>query len=513
MFLAGAVASIVALATILALLAMCRSSQRGLKSAAVVQRNLSGTEDGQRLSDILEQCLDLEEEHGLRQATAAYGDEASKIKTRLVAMLYQWAADFEQMRDIGAQGLQDEAQMPPLKMPRLNEPLPSTSHPQASGKALGQDSSRAELGNAVGGSSGAGAWVATDAQLVFSEGEQQLHMAKLSNEPSLQWGISASRALSLTVHEEDEAARPPVSGGGANSDLEALMPEAWLEYPAESAYPQSAQRLTVETSLRNPTVGASGTALMTRIEQEEHAPRGFDVTWNGLEVSASTRAVQATGSDGEGPCEAGELHLHPFVRLPVVNPDDVQRSFRVQFALSFRFSRCSPMRSYTTMRSLFAKTLLTPHDVETLMEEAEQLASYAADKLTRQQGRCTANYLVTKLSSLFMVFDHLVCTIQLLGDKMNTGSWWTEFVRKFHTDYFFPETARTERTETLNTLVNRLSSALAIYKSGRRPPLREVIDLKRTILTMAYKGSQLSHPLWKLWIQDDTDFYCSSHDS
>ncbi|CDI87846.1 hypothetical protein EPH_0064470 [Eimeria praecox] len=170
------------------------------------------------------------------------------------------------------------------------------------------------------------------------------------------------------------------------------------------------------------------------------------------------------------------------------------------------------MKSYMRIRSLFAKEWLTAKDADALVMEAEQLVNYASARLGKQQIRCTANYLVAKLSSLFMVFDHLVCIIELLGDKMNTDSWWPEFVQKFRIDYRFPEAARTKKTEMLNKLVNRLTSALAIYKTGRRPPLEDVVELKRAILAQAYKGSQLAHPLWELWIRDDREF-CGYSDS
>ena len=142
------------------------------------------------------------------------------------------------------------------------------------------------------------------------------------------------------------------------------------------------------------------------------------------------------------------------------------------------------------------------------MTEAEVLASYATVKLGKPYTRRTANYLVRKLSSVLMVFDFLVCTIQLLGDKMNTDKWWPQFVKKFRTEYYFPETSPMRKTRALNKLVNRLSSALSVYKSGRRPDLREVVELKRIVITNAYRETQLWNPLWKIWMEDDDDEFC-----
>ncbi|CDI75089.1 hypothetical protein EPH_0004190 [Eimeria praecox] len=546
--LVGAVASIVSLVTILTLLALCRTMQRRFSSTAAISRSLSGTEDDQLRSEILEQCLDLEEEHGVGQAAASYAESRRETRARLVAMLYQSAADFEQMRDSNAQGLQEEAQMlPPRKMPRLNEPLPSTSHPQAPDNALGPGSSRAIMSNAVGGASGADARVTTDSAAAIGDGEQQLPMPKLSNELGLQGDVSASGLRSPAFLELGASARPPTSLSvlGVNRGEDVLSPEAWLDYPSANAYPQVFKQRAVNTASRNPEAEASSSASATagsvptyedpigshadadqdtavtavlpvqmeRAQEEEHLPAALDVTWDGLKGPDASTALRASRSDGWEPCETGSVRLHPFVRLPKVNPKDVYRSFRAQFALSFRYGRASPMRSYMTMRSLFAKASLTGEDVEALMTEAELLASYAANRLSQPQRRGKANYLVTKLSSVFMVLDYLVCTIELLGSKMNTGSWWSQFVQKFHTDYRFPEAGRTRKAEMLNRLVNRLSSALAIYKTGKRPPLEDVVELKRAVLTVAYRGSQLSHPLWELWIQDDREFCRSGEGS
>ncbi|CDJ36730.1 uncharacterized protein EMH_0094650 [Eimeria mitis] len=164
------------------------------------------------------------------------------------------------------------------------------------------------------------------------------------------------------------------------------------------------------------------------------------------------------------------------------------------------------MHVYMTMRILFSKASLTAKDVDALLTEAELLVNYAAYRLARPSRRFTGAYLVMKLSSLFMVFDYLVCTIEVVGDKMNTGRWWPAFVQKFPTAYFVTERRGRKKTKLLNRLVNRLCLALSVYKEGRRPEFREIIDLKRAILAQAYKDSQLANPLWELWRRDDKQF-------
>ncbi|CDJ34942.1 uncharacterized protein EMH_0093990 [Eimeria mitis] len=95
---------------------------------------------------------------------------------------------------------------------------------------------------------------------------------------------------------------------------------------------------------------------------------------------------------------------------------------------------------------------------------------------------------------------------------MDADRWWPGFVQQFQTDYIFPEYVPSPKSRMLNRRVNRLSFALEIYKEGRRPELDEVIELKRDIITHAYKDSQLANPMWKLWIQDDEEFFSSCSD-
>ncbi|CDI79710.1 hypothetical protein EAH_00045350 [Eimeria acervulina] len=461
-------------------------------------------------------------------------------------MLHAAAATFEQMQILTSQGFQDEVHSPPSKFFRLDESWQPTSHPSVPGGRFGSDRSSVAVGSGFDAFS-ADAWVANDFGSVLGEGGQQGHAAGASGMQGLQREVPAYRTGSSDIYEAEVTAkqRAVLSVGSATSSEDALNAEAWLDYHSANMYPQALQHRVIGTSLQNPTVdatspdstdeGSFGTdrrtgivgrrnsqgglrhdsavplIQMKTVQQLESQAQAFEDTLGGVGRSVSIPALRAPNSDPGEPSKGGDVRLHPFVRLPVVNPRDIRRRFRAEFALLLRFPRQSPMESYTTMRSLFAKASLTPEEIQTLIREAELVACYANDKLTRPLKRRRANYLFVKLSSIFMAFDHLVRTIELLGEKMNTGSWWAQFVQRFHTDYCFSERGRNERTEMLNKLVNRLSAALSIYKGGRRPAFTEIIELKRAIISHAYKRTQLSNPLWKLWMDDDNKFSSSSN--
>ncbi|CDJ53360.1 hypothetical protein, conserved [Eimeria brunetti] len=545
-FLVGAVASIASFVTILTLLTVCRTTKRRLNTGAAAQRNLSDAEDEKERSDILEQCLDLEGELGLRLVASEPSAGAREAESRLTAMLYESTADFQRKQGLASQNWQDEVQLSPHKIPRFDDSWPSTLQPQTSVGAFWQYSRRLEMGH-VAGAFGAGAWLGGDSDVVFSANRKQGRVSEPDEKPNIQRDIPALRSRSSALYEGEVSARPlaSLSVGRTNIDGDAMSPDAWLDNPLANTHPHAFHHAAVEAARRHPTVAGASAVFFDagstaahdglagrvglrvprthsggktaapslqgeEVEQVEHQEGAFHINLDVAEPLAPAKAARTTQTSSRGgePCEAGDISQHPFVRLPVVKAEDIHRSFRPEFALSHDLNVCSPMEIYTTMRSLFAKASLTAEEVETLMKEAELLANYAATKLLREHKRCKANYIIRKLSSLLMVFDYLVCTVELLGDKMNTGAWWTKFTQKFRTEYFFPEEARTVRTEILNKFVNRLSAALSVYKKLKRPPFHEIIELKRMILNHSYKGSQLSHRLWQLWIQDDQAFSC-----
>ncbi|CDJ54250.1 hypothetical protein, conserved [Eimeria brunetti] len=389
----------------------------------------------------------------------------------------------------------------------------------------------------------ADAWAREESGLFSGGDEEQRHVTKLYEMPGLQQDLSAFWKHVAAFSEAEASVGQPasLSVGRAGSGEDGMAADAWVNDPLTSPHSQAFQQ-TVMDSMRRTADFAAGPAEATfggslavyenAGEVESRAPdaetsqsnaeRSIQVeatkpveysadslgtTFNALETSASRTAVQATSSGGGEPCNAKDIRRHPFVRLPVVNPSNIQTRFRKDYAFSPKCRTHSPMESYKTMRSLFAKASLTAKDVGTLIMEAELLVNYAKHKLAATCKRSDSSYVAMRLSSLLMIFDHLVCTIELLGDAMDAENWWTEFVQMFTTDYKFPEWGKRQRGATRNKLANRLSAALSVYKKGIRPEFEEIIELKRAIISSPYADSQLANPLWKLWIKDDREFY------
>lgn len=206
-----------------------------------------------------------------------------------------------------------------------------------------------------------------------------------------------------------------------------------------------------------------------------------------------------------------DISLHPFVRLPVVLRKDIHRRFRSECVLGNYVGDTSPMQMYVIMRDLFAKPALNAEEVELLLTTAERLANYAKKKLCKSTKTKAPTYVAKKLASMLVALDYLVCTIELLGDKMDAKSWWRPLVQGMNTDYQIPK-KRYALPET-NSLVEwtaRMSAALSIYKTGVRPPLEEIVQLKQMIFTRLCVNCQFENRLWDLWREDDRMFYGTS---
>ncbi|CDJ48994.1 hypothetical protein, conserved [Eimeria brunetti] len=540
LFAGAAAAAVVSLVMLVAVFAVCRARLQRPFSQGAEHRSLSyGGDDGDQLSSIIEECLDLQEEHGL-QLPAPEHVEEREAKDKLIAMVYASAEAFEQRQALassytlhygGSSMAVDEG--PESMDTTPAQPLPAAVWGGHSGVAVAP----------VGG-------LATEGEGFFFSGGQQWDAPFSANAHSSGFYNEAlAGAAAPAAMDGGSAVGSGIDGAGAwqlgslpfgNADTAAaaaLAPDAWLADPSADEFPpvvhQGAE--PVQSSLVQLLIGtntgqsdlhahappvpewapvpgwapSASEEMVARQQPENPAVAHAPVPAAASTASQPTTSMETTGSSGgkmEGQRRGPDWNLHPFVRLPMVDPRVVQRLFRPEFALSLNMNIPSPMDSYTTMRRLFAKPSLTARDVETLMLEAENLANYARDKLTRPCVSSKSSYIFRKLSSIFMAFDYLVSTIQLLGEKMLAGLWWNEFASMFQTEFHFAGAASMKRTRRLTDLVNRLSVALSIYKRGCRPPAGEIIELKRMILTQQCKGNQLSNPLWALWLEDDSKF-------
>ncbi|CDJ51478.1 hypothetical protein EBH_0000810 [Eimeria brunetti] len=515
----AAVAAVVSVVMLVTVFAVCLARLQRPLSQAAKRRRLSHTEDdSNELSSILDQCVDLQDEHGFHLPAYELIEEREATQ-KLVAMLHASASAFEGSRAlVSPQSLELEGPLarygPPQRPYITPQQLPHTEvWGGLSGAAIGP----------VGGPT-----AVKEGSFAGEEDAEGDLVSASHAHSSAPYDIAEAltAAMRATIDDDDDAAA--AHGGDAsapqlvgwtsatpdNASAAALSPDAWLADLPTLEVPPVVQQSTkaTESSLAAADDKRAGPVRRRRrrrvkqVDEIQQLEAAFAAAPGVVAPATSVQIKRSGGSDNQGCMEDQDLALHPFVRLPAVNPEELSRCFRPEYALTVKLNLLSPMDSFLEMRKLFAKPSLTVKEVERLLFEAENLANYAKDKLAFRINRRKPSYIFRRLSSLFMVFDYLMCAIETLGDKMLASSWWNEFTSKFETEFTLTDDWHMAQTRRASRLVNRISAALSIYKQGHRPPFEEVIALKRIVLTEHCTGSQLMHPLWKLWLQDDEEF-------
>ncbi|CDJ64003.1 hypothetical protein, conserved [Eimeria necatrix] len=397
------------------------------------------------------------------------------------------------------------------------------------------------------------AWLMYIPQLLFEDGTEVNPETEATNQfPVDGSGPSASQQFPRASHSMQPSAASPAplqsddksvgcilhAEGSMKDSFRGLTPHVTLKRPYElvtedpmlqdttvraaasgvATAEQTSSSVVVVPSLkrlRGTDCGSdSGSAVLT----DTFAARGED-TEEALPVERAAASTQHcsegfTAGTGELPksrTETRDMLMHPYWRLPVVDPKNVRRSFRREFALSMYVRETTPMKLYTAMRGLFLKPALDAEDVEELISTAERLASYARIKLAWKHMRPAPFHLARKIASIIVALDYLVCTVELLGEKMDAKNWWDLFVQQLYLE--IPVSSGKfvgNASVALKKMVRRLSAALIIYKAGKRPPRDEVIELKRLIFTKLNTHCQFQNPLWDLWVEDDLKFMSSA---
>ncbi|CDJ54067.1 hypothetical protein, conserved [Eimeria brunetti] len=228
-----------------------------------------------------------------------------------------------------------------------------------------------------------------------------------------------------------------------------------------------------------------------------------------------SEAGQASGSPvSTGQHPAGLSHLlddvqsHPYVRLPVLEKGVVPKSIQTYRLFEERVGVSSFYFYLLGVRDLFAQKTLNQHDADLLVHFVEQLVRVSYRRAQRSHAYPFPIRSVEHLGEYFIAFDAIVCAIELLGECMQLPLWWERFAAGFNINYYIPvlPVGGNRVSKFLNKLTTRLAAALKIYKTGRRPPLREVILLKRLLFCHPLGKHQFKHQKWHPWRRDGGKF-------
>ncbi|CDJ32512.1 uncharacterized protein EMH_0044680 [Eimeria mitis] len=198
---------------------------------------------------------------------------------------------------------------------------------------------------------------------------------------------------------------------------------------------------------------------------------------------------------------------HPYVRIPVLQQGVVPKKFRPSAIFADKLTDTMIYLPMLSLRSLFSKQSLNQEDADNLITASEALARAAWVNALTCPRLTSPSFANEFLGRSFLALDSLVCTFQVLGDRMQKPVWWEEFIAAFDTNYDFRgERSRGCTQRYIRQFANRLLAALNIYKTGGRPPADEVIVLKRLLFSTKCSPKEFQDPIWDPWREDDELF-------
>lgn len=160
------------------------------------------------------------------------------------------------------------------------------------------------------------------------------------------------------------------------------------------------------------------------------------------------------------------------------------------------------------VRKLLKKPSLSKKKVQKLIDVAQDLCRHSKVYITKAFPRtCTSNKL-TALMRRFLVIDALFGISMLAGTAMPFHLWWNEVYADdlVRVTDLLKETRPTNATD-VTRLVDRFVAALHLYSVGVRPRAEEIVALKQVIFRTRKSETGFTSPEWKMWRQDDKEFW------
>ncbi|KAL8433953.1 hypothetical protein ACSSS7_003476 [Eimeria intestinalis] len=452
-----------------------------------VHRRLAQSSEGEEdlndeLEDVLQGCLELEKEYGFSAFIPEVAmEEPAAKKARIVSFLdyavreYQGAvppviseAQTSTSINVGQRGagptqaLDEEEYGDDFKGLGLPDPDPPRSPPQ---DTEGKWKEKVE----------ADRWLESIPLVLKESGSPRETTAEGSTRGSVSGELLAARRRSDSQR----------TASSISDDSLSLVAEAWIDSFSASTAAYSEREGSESEDARAVSAGPSRAMLPT--------------------ISTAKPALLGKARESNEPWNE---HEHPFTRLPVMLPGAVRRSlepgkYRTEYGASL-----STLSLLKRIRGFYSRPTLDAEEAEDLLCTLETLLWVARARL-KPAGRATSpSHLSEKLSTYLMVYDSLVCGMELFGSKMNFEEWWPSFVSSHTTDYRASiETRRKQRggPSFLFHLrfINAASAALAIYKTGVRPPKKDIIRLKRMIFCEKFSPRRFAGDRGKPWREDD----------
>ncbi|KAL8439020.1 hypothetical protein Efla_002429 [Eimeria flavescens] len=312
-------------------------------------------------------------------------------------------------------------------------------------------------------------------------------------------------------------ARPSIFTPASTAPLPSIPPEEVSDFLLLSKLSADSWLDSIpDITLKGPGLQGEATAsgfqkMFENYEQPSTSAEATGETSTEAEVSPGTGGVGgaalATEAGRVGPRELGNLSMHPFIRLPIIRPEAILRDFDPQ-RLKPMFGRSGLYMMLSRIRERLLKPALDAGEVEQLMLETEKLVRMTLARLPQQSSPKALWHWVHHLGTFFLILDAVVSVRQLLGPRMAASEWWDHLVNCLPMDYPPPEVPAdaNKLNKFRYNLVSRLLAAIKIYKTGKRPDLQEVLELKRMLLCTRHSISYFKDRRFDPWRSDDAKF-------
>ncbi|KAL8431260.1 hypothetical protein ACSSS7_005408 [Eimeria intestinalis] len=202
---------------------------------------------------------------------------------------------------------------------------------------------------------------------------------------------------------------------------------------------------------------------------------------------------------------SGEHRMHPFVRIPPLQPGVTPRPFRDHLPPSPLMDARFP-RLMRGIRIMLLKPSLSQADADELVRLSESLVDFARQQMTDTVSSLGVSMAINCLGRRFLLFSMLYMASQTLRQSWPSATWWSELAAIVTHDFPYSQKQEASMNPERRALAKKLISAIRLYKSGIAPSIKTIIDLKRSLFCSSFTSPRFKESKWQDWRFDDASY-------
>ncbi|CDJ32192.1 LOW QUALITY PROTEIN: uncharacterized protein EMH_0042570 [Eimeria mitis] len=326
------------------------------------------------------------------------------------------------------------------------------------------------------------------------------------------WGQSSQQALPALpplqrLQRQRKMLHPGEAVGAASPEL---LHQSFDEASTLSAAPRSSG------ASAKPDGSAWGQTQMHQRGPASHDDSGSGAQQRNLTRRALLMKPRILAPPSGGPTEisstaatvqpsyvGSEILVHPFVRLPTLNPD-----VRPEDIILDHWDDCGRyeplINNLKVIRRISLQGMITLQEANQMVSAAQKLATRALFSMASSVDSMKPSGAAESLGRRFLVFNAFYAVLRVVGETEELRKLWDAMVASVPTRYsHIPRLPVEGKYGFYYTLAKQLSAALEMYKLGGEPADEEIIELKRKMFCMKFSPKCFLGPSWTPWRTDD----------